>query len=75
MTVYILTMYACVTINDFTGALMSKTCEWHSSSNLYRTEIACDSAGKNQVGHPYCTDIANDAMFENYRCYPQSVSD
>jgi hypothetical protein len=74
LTVYVLSMYTCVTVNDFSGSLMSKSCNWHPNGALYATEDACKNAGKSQVGHPFYSDIADGAVHEDYRCYAQSVT-
>ena len=73
-TVYALSMYACVTVNDISGTLMSKTCNWIPNGGLWATEQSCRIAGEAQVGKPYFSDIADGSVYENYRCYPESVS-
>lgn len=72
MTVFVLALYSCVSVNDFHGDLAMKTCDWRQRG-MFSTAEKCDKAGTAFVGTPIFSDIAEDRKVQKYSCGPLSI--
>lgn len=74
MTIFQLFVYSCLTLNYFDGALLSKTCRWQSWGDPFVDSAKCERAGKDQLGHPIFSDVAEDRHIQKARCEPMAVT-
>ena len=73
MTIFLLSFYICTTLNFPDGLLATKTCRWQSDGTMWASREVCDQHGKDHIGKPHFSDVADGAVYENYSCLPQAV--
>jgi len=75
MTIFNLLVYSCVTLTDFSGDLISKTCNWRPASNSmpYARKEVCEAQGQLLIGTPIFSDVYEDRRVDKFKCDSRSV--
>lgn len=75
MTVFQLMIFSCVrSTSPFDGEVMNMSCRWEPNG-LYATEQLCEAAGREIVGNPIFSGVADGRKVEKTKCVPILVHD